>query len=92
MTALNETGAAFLHDFFPTLPSRFNKQSHMESYVFPEWLRLLLVAAMLYFMRRISSTIMEYIDQTYWVTVSFDDEDACYSEFHSYLSRFKSTV
>ncbi|KAI0718316.1 BCS1 N terminal-domain-containing protein, partial [Fomitopsis betulina] len=62
----------------------------MEYYVFPEWLRLLLVAAMLYFMRRISSTIMEYIDQTYWVTVSFDDEDACYSWILYWLSKHPS--
>ena len=47
--------------------------------LFPEWLRLLLIAAMLYLVRRISCTVWEYIDQKIWITVSFDDEDICYS-------------
>ncbi|KZT69336.1 P-loop containing nucleoside triphosphate hydrolase protein [Daedalea quercina L-15889] len=56
----------------------------------PEWMRLFLVAAMLDFLRRISQTALEHVNQVCWITISFEDDDTCYNWILHWLSKHPS--
>lgn len=90
-STINETLAGITNHYEPRSPVPSFHARYLEAYtdfrghvtsdpLLPEWLRLFFIAAMLDLVRRLFSIILEYINQRCWVTISFDDEDICYSE------------